>query len=130
MVTAELGPFDREGSSIDVSVSAVGDADSLQGGTLLATPLKGLDGQVYAVAEGAISIGGWTASGEKASVTKGHQTVGRIPNGAIVEKQELSTYFEKGTSHHTLFSGSNALASVKHRGLLYTLCVIFRLYHR
>ena len=95
MVTTELGPFDREGSRIDVSVSAIGDADSLQGGTLLVTPLKGLDGQVYAIAEGAISIGGWTASGEKASVTKGHQTVGRIPNGAIVEKQELSTYFEK-----------------------------------
>lgn len=95
MVTTELGPFDREGSTIDVSVSAIGDADSLQGGTLLVTPLKGLDGQVYAIAEGGISIGGWTASGEKASVTKGHQTVGRIPNGAIVEKQELSTYYEK-----------------------------------
>lgn len=95
MVTTELGPFDREGSKIDVSVSAIGDAKSLQGGTLLATPLQGLDGQVYAVADGAVSIGGWTASGEKASVTKNHQTVGRIPNGATVEKQELSEFYEK-----------------------------------
>jgi flagellar P-ring protein FlgI len=95
MVTAELGPFDRDGSTIDVSVSAIGDAKSLQGGTLSATPLKGLDGQVYAVADGGVSIGGWTASGDKASVTKNHQTVGRIPNGAIVEQQELSSFYEK-----------------------------------
>jgi flagellar P-ring protein precursor FlgI len=95
MVTADLGPFDREGSSIDVSVSAIGDAKSLQGGTLLATPLQGLDGQVYAIANGAVSIGGWTATGEKASVTKNHQTVGRIPNGATVEQQELSEFYEK-----------------------------------
>ena len=84
MVTAELGPFAREGSRIDVDVSAVGDAKSLQGGKLLPTPLKGLDGQVYAVAEGGVSIGGWTVSGDKASDTKNHQTVGRIPKGAIV----------------------------------------------
>jgi len=94
MVTAELGPFDREGSRIDVSVSAIGDAKSLQGGTLLPTPLKGLDDQIYAVADGGISIGGWTASGEQASVTKNHQTVGRIPNGAIVEKEEIATFVE------------------------------------
>ncbi len=94
MVTAELGPFDREGSRIDVSVSAIGDAKSLQGGTLIPTPLKGLDDQVYAVADGGISIGGWTASGDKASVTKNHQTVGRIPNGAIVEKEEIATFIE------------------------------------
>ncbi|MEJ2648355.1 MAG: flagellar basal body P-ring protein FlgI [Sedimentisphaerales bacterium] len=95
MVTTELGPFDREGSQIDVSVSAIGDAKSLQGGTLLATPLAGLDGQIYAVADGAVSIGGWTASGENASVTKNHQTVGRIPNGATIEQQELSEFYEK-----------------------------------
>ena len=58
MVTAELGPFAREGSRIDVEVSAIGDAKSLQGGTLLPTPLKGLDDQVYAIAEGGVSIGG------------------------------------------------------------------------
>jgi flagellar P-ring protein precursor FlgI len=94
-VTAELGPFDREGSRIDTDVSAIGGAKSLQGGKLLPTPLKGLDGQVYAVAEGGISIGGWTASGDKASITKNHQTVGRIPDGAIVEKEEIATFVEQ-----------------------------------
>jgi flagellar P-ring protein precursor FlgI len=94
MVTAELGPFSREGSRIDVDVSVIGDAESLQGGMLLPTPLEGLDRQVYAVAQGGISIGGWAASGDKASITKNHQTVGRIPDGAIVEKEELATFVE------------------------------------
>lgn len=94
IVTAQLGPFAREGSRIDVDVSTVADAESLQGGMLLSTPLEGLDGQVYAVAQGPISIGGWTASGEKASITKNHQTVGRIPDGATVEKAELATFVE------------------------------------
>jgi len=93
-VTAELGPFAREGSRIDVDVSAIGNAKSLQGGKLLPTPLKGLDGQVYAIADGGVSIGGWTAAGDKASITKNHQTVGRIPNGAIVEKEEIATFVE------------------------------------
>lgn len=94
-VTANLGPFAREGSRIDVDVSAIGDAKSLQGGKLLPTPLKGLDAQVYAIAEGGVSIGGWTASGDKASITKNHQTVGRIPDGATVEKEELATFIEQ-----------------------------------
>jgi len=94
IVTAELGPFAREGSQIDVDVSAIGDAKSLQGGMLLPTLLKGLDNQVYAVAQGGVSIGGWTVSGDKASITKNHQTVGRIPNGAIVEKEEIATFVE------------------------------------
>jgi flagellar P-ring protein precursor FlgI len=94
MVTAELGPFAREGSRIDVDVSSIGDAESLQGGMLLATPLKGLDEQVYAVAQGGVSIGGWTASGDTASITKNHQTVGRIPGGAVVERAEISTFVE------------------------------------
>jgi flagellar P-ring protein precursor FlgI len=93
-VTAELGPFAREGSRIDVDVSAIGDAKSLQGGKLLPTQLKGLDGQVYAIADGGVSIGGWTASGDKASITKNHQTVGRIPGGAVVEKEEIATFVE------------------------------------
>ncbi|MHC4572541.1 MAG: flagellar basal body P-ring protein FlgI [Planctomycetota bacterium] len=95
IVTAALGPFDREGSLIDVDVSSIGDAESLQGGMLLPTPLQGLDGQIYAVtkAEG-VSIGGWTVSGDKASITKNHQTVGRIPGGAIVEKEEIATFVE------------------------------------
>ena len=94
MVTAELGPFARSGSRIDVDVSAIGDAKSLQGGMLSPTPLEGLDGQVYAVAQGGISIGGWMAAGQTASITKNHQTVGRIPDGAIVEKEEIATFVE------------------------------------
>jgi flagellar P-ring protein precursor FlgI len=99
MVTAELSPFAREGARIDVDVSAIGDAKSLQGGMLLPTPLKGLDGQVYAVAQGGVSIGGWAASGDKGSITKNHQTVGRIPDGAIVEKAEIATYIEYIAGH-------------------------------
>lgn len=94
IVTAELGPFDHEGSRIDVDVSAIGDAKSLQGGILLATPLEGLDGQVYAIAQGGLSIGGWAAVGEKTSITKNHQTVGRIPGGATVEREEIATFVE------------------------------------
>ncbi|MHC4455541.1 MAG: flagellar basal body P-ring protein FlgI [Planctomycetota bacterium] len=93
-VTAQLGPFARIGSSIDVDVSSIGDAKSLQGGMLLPTPLKGLDNQVYAVAQGGVSIGGWAASGGKASIAKNHQTIGRIPDGATVEKEEIATFVE------------------------------------
>ena len=99
MVTAELGPFAHEGSQIDVDVSAIGDAESLQGGMLLPTPLKGLDKQVYAVAQGGISLGGFATSGDKASITKNHQMVGRIPGGAIVEKEEISTFVEHIVGH-------------------------------
>jgi len=95
MVTAELGAFAREGSRIDVDVSAIGDAKSLQGGMLLPTPLKGLDGQVYAVAQGGISLGGWSAGGSEATISKNHQTVGRIPGGAIVEQAEVATFVEQ-----------------------------------
>jgi len=94
VVTAELGPFHREGTRIDVDVSTLGDAKTLQGGMLLPTPLKGLDGQVYAVAQGGVSLGGWSVSGASASMSKNHQTVGRIAGGAIVEKSELSTFVE------------------------------------
>lgn len=101
-VTAELGPFAREGSRIDVDVSAIGDAKSLQGGKLLPTQLKGLDGQVYAIADGGVSIGGWTAAGDKASITKNHQTVGRIPGGAVVEKEEIATFVEYIGGHRLI----------------------------
>jgi len=95
MVTAQLGPFSRTGSRIDVDVSSLADAESLQGGMLLPTPLEGLDGQVYAVTlASGVSIGGWTATGQKASITKNHQTVGRIPAGAIVEKEEISSFID------------------------------------
>ena len=96
VVTAELGPFARQGSTIDVLVSAIGNTKSLQGGTLVATELKGLDGQVHAVAQGPIILGGFAAGGKAASVTKNHVTVGRIPNGAHVEKAELANFVENG----------------------------------
>lgn len=86
-VTATLPPFSRQGSRIDVSASAMGDAASLQGGTLLATPLYAADGQVYAVAQGAVAVGGFSAGGEASAVTKGVPTSAAIANGAIVERE-------------------------------------------
>jgi len=87
MVTANLPPFAAQGTRIDVSVSALGDAKSLQGGTLLVTTLFGADGQIYALGQGPVAIGGFTASGDAASVTRGVPTAGRISNGAIVERE-------------------------------------------
>ena len=87
MVTASLPPFARAGATIDVAVSSLGDARSLQGGTLLQTPLRAANGEVYAVAQGQISIGGFSSGGGGSSVTKNHPTAGRIPGGALVEKE-------------------------------------------
>jgi flagellar P-ring protein precursor FlgI len=87
MVTATLPPFARQGGRIDVSVSALGDAKSLLGGTLLVTPLLGADGEAYAVAQGALSVGGFEAQGAAESVTRGVPTAARIPAGAIVERE-------------------------------------------
>ena len=88
MVTATLPPFTNQGSRIDVTVSTLGDAKSLQGGTLLVTPLLGADGQVYAVSQGSISIAGFTASGSSgSSVTQNIPTAGRISGGGIVERE-------------------------------------------
>ncbi len=87
MVTGTLPPFGRQGSRVDVTVSAMGDAKSLQGGTLLVTPLIGADGEVYAVAQGNVAIGGFSASGQGQSVVKGVPTSGRIANGAIIERE-------------------------------------------
>ena len=87
MVTANLPAFAAPGSRIDVSVSALGDAKNLQGGTLLVTPLLGADGNVYAVGQGSVAIGGFQAEGAAASVTRGVPTVGRIANGAIIERE-------------------------------------------
>jgi flagellar P-ring protein precursor FlgI len=86
-VTAVLPAFARVGSRIDILVSSLGDAKSLQGGTLLLTPLKGVDSQVYALAQGPVSVGGFASTGQGASVTKNHPTAGRIANGATVEKE-------------------------------------------
>src|SRR4051812_5347464 len=87
MVTATLPPFARQGGEIDVNVASLGDATSLQGGTLLATPLIGADGEVYAVGQGQITIGGFKATGAAESVVRGVPTSGRIVRGAIVERE-------------------------------------------
>src|SRR6266849_5765084 len=87
MVTANLPPFGTQGTRMDVTVSALSDAKSLQGGTLLVTPLLGADGNVYSVAQGSIAIGGFQAEGDAAKITRGVPTVGRIANGAIIERE-------------------------------------------
>jgi len=87
MVTGNLPPFGTQGTRMDVTVSALGDAKNLQGGTLLVTPLLGADGNVYAVAQGSVTINGFQAEGAAASITRGVPTVGRIANGAIIERE-------------------------------------------
>ena len=95
MVTSELPPFAKSGSRIDVLVSSIGDAENLQGGTLLFTPLKGADGQVYAVAQGPVSTGGFSAGGEGGGVQKNFPTVGRIAGGAVIEREIKTDFAEK-----------------------------------
>ncbi|MFZ3247604.1 MAG: flagellar basal body P-ring protein FlgI [Pseudolabrys sp.] len=87
MVTSNLPAFGTQGTRIDLTVSAMGDAKSLQGGTLLVTPLLGADGNVYAVAQGSLAIGGFQAEGDAAKITRGVPTVGRIANGALIERE-------------------------------------------
>jgi flagellar P-ring protein precursor FlgI len=87
MVTGNLPPFGTQGTRMDVTVSALGDSKNLQGGTLLVTPLLGADGNVYAVAQGSVTINGFQAEGAAASITRGVPTVGRIANGAIIERE-------------------------------------------
>lgn len=86
-VTADLPPFARAGGRIDVTVSAIGDAQSLLGGTLVMTPLNGADGQIYAVAQGAVIAGGVSAEGQAAKVVQGVPTAGVIPSGARIERE-------------------------------------------
>jgi flagellar P-ring protein precursor FlgI len=90
MVTTDLGAFEKPGSRIDVTVSSIGDATSLQGGILLQTPLIAADGNVYAVAQGPLVLGGFSAGNASTGVTVNHPTVGRVPNGAIVERLVVS----------------------------------------
>ena len=87
MVTATLPPFSRQGSRIDVTVSALGDSDSLQGGTLLVTPMLGADGEIYSVSQGQLVVEGFSAEGNGQSIIKGVPTTARIPNGAIIERE-------------------------------------------
>ncbi|WP_018140947.1 flagellar basal body P-ring protein FlgI [Thioalkalivibrio sp. ALJ7] len=101
MVTAELPPFAKPGQRIDVTVSSMGNATSLRGGTLLMTPLKGADGQTYSIAQGNLVVGGFGAEGTDGSrITVNVPSVGRIPNGATVER-EVPTAFAQG-DHVTL----------------------------
>ncbi|OIQ00644.1 MAG: flagellar biosynthesis protein FlgA [Zetaproteobacteria bacterium CG2_30_46_52] len=86
MVTAELPPFSRPGQLLDITVSSMSDSKSLRGGTLLITPLLAGDGQVYAVAQGGLSVGGFAISGAAGNTVKNHPTVGKIPNGARIER--------------------------------------------
>ncbi|MDX2110926.1 MAG: flagellar basal body P-ring protein FlgI [Verrucomicrobiota bacterium] len=99
MVTADIGPYLKSGNKIDVTLASLGDAKSLQGGILLQTPLIGADGEVYAVAQGPVAIGGFlggSAGPGGATVQKNHPTVGIISNGALVEKEIASTISKNG----------------------------------
>ena len=96
MVTAKLPPFAKPGSRLDVTLSSLGDASTLQGGTLLLTPLKGPDQVVYAVAQGEVSVGGFVG-GEQDKVQKNHPTVGRIPTGGVVERVVPIMFDDKGS---------------------------------
>lgn len=87
MVTANLPAFATQGTRIDVTVSSLGDATNLQGGTLLVTPLLAADGEVYAVAQGPVAVAGFSAIGDAASITRGVPTSGRIANGALIERE-------------------------------------------
>jgi flagellar P-ring protein precursor FlgI len=91
VVTATLPPFAKPGKKVDALVSTIGDAKSIQGGTLLFTPLKGPDGKVYGLAQGPVSIGGFAAEGEGASLQKNHPTVGKVPEGVMIEREPLFT---------------------------------------
>ncbi|MGW8300516.1 MAG: flagellar basal body P-ring protein FlgI [Desulfobacterales bacterium] len=96
MVTTDLPAFASQGSRIDVLVSSIGDAENLQGGTLLFTPLKGADGNVYAVAQGPVSTGGFAVSGNSGDeVQKNFPTVGRVVGGALVEQEIHSNFNQK-----------------------------------
>ena len=95
-VSATLPPFAKPGQEMDITVSSIGNADSLRGGTLLMTPLKGADGQVYAIGQGSLVVGGFGAQGQDGSrITVNVPSVGRIPNGATIE-QEVISPFSKG----------------------------------
>lgn len=112
IVTADLPPFVRPGAKIDINVSSLGDCRSLQGGTLIQTPLQAANGQVYAVAQGSISTGGFTAGGKDTNVTKNHTTVGRIPSGAIIE-QSVPTTLTDGNAIHVLLNNPEFTTAVR-----------------
>ncbi len=96
IVTANLPAFVESGSRIDIGVSSLGDATSLAGGTLVMTPLRAADGEIYAVAQGPVFVSGFSAQGEAETLTQGVPTAGRVPNGAIVERQVPVDFSELG----------------------------------
>lgn len=102
MVTANLPAFSTQGGRIDVSVSALGDAESLRGGTLLVTPLRGADGEIYAVGQGSIAVSGFAARGDAGSITRGVPTNGRIANGAVVEREINYQFGQQDTTRLAL----------------------------
>jgi flagellar P-ring protein precursor FlgI len=117
MITADIAPFLKNGTRIDVTVASMGDAKSLQGGMLLQTPLVGADGRVYAVAQGAVAVGGFlggAGGAGGATVQKNHPTVGMIPNGAIIEREIPSSFVHDGVFtlqlHNPDFASSFRLA--------------------
>ena len=114
LITATLPPFIKQGSMIDVTVSAIGDAKSLRGGTLIMTELKGVDFETYALAQGAVSVGGFDegkGGPGGASVKKGVPTVGRIPNGAIIEDEVPTDIVQGGNIHISLSKGDFTTAT-------------------
>jgi flagellar P-ring protein FlgI len=112
MVTGNLPPFGTQGTRMDVTVSALGDAKNLQGGTLLVTPLLGADGNVYAVAQGSLAISGFQAEGEAAKIVRGVPTVGRIANGAIIER-EIEFALNRLTTAKRIAAAVNDFLGVK-----------------
>jgi flagellar P-ring protein FlgI len=104
MVTANFPPFAKRGNRIDVLVSSIGDADNLQGGTLMLTPLKGIDGKIYAVAQGPVNTGGFGAAGTASTMVKNFPTVGRVLSGAIIEREVPNDFKD---SDRLLFSLHN-----------------------
>ena len=129
MVTAKLPPFARQGTPIDVTVSAMGDARSLRGGTLLVTPLMGADGEVYAVAQGTLASSGFQASGQTgaggqsgtSSVTRGVPTAASISNGALIEREVAFRFQNHNYLHlslrHPNFTTATRIASVIQRAM-------------
>jgi flagellar P-ring protein precursor FlgI len=97
IVTANMPPYVQSGARIDIDVSSMGDASSLAGGTLIMTPLKAADGEIYAVGQGAVIVSGFTAKGQAEQLTQGVPTAGRVPNGAIVERAVQAEFDDQAT---------------------------------
>ncbi len=104
IVTANLSAFVQSGARIDVNVASMGDATSLAGGTLIMTPLKAADGEIYAVGQGAVQVGGFNAQGAAEQLTQGVPTAGRVPNGAIVEREVKARFSDENVLTLQLFN--------------------------